>query len=804
MNNYLTIVPKYLSAHKKKTWLTIISVAISVALITSIFSMMEVFLKFEKAQVIHDVGNYHIGIKDASSEEKHSISSRIDVQNAGTWESFENGTINGVTCRLGALDKNFAENMNIKVIEGKYPTNKNEIMLERWATERFKPAIKVNDTVKISFQDNVEREFVVSGIYNDSGHLKATDVPGVLLSIDAANEVNAKKMISYMVEFKEGAKVLQATKKIKSSLDISDDRIGYNTRLLGLMGQSRSNTVTGLYVTCAVLFCIVLVAGIMMIYNTFNISVMERVRQFGLLRCIGASESQIKKMVKREGLYINLKAIPIGVLAGIIIAWICSAILKFYNNSLFGDISLFNISITGIAAGVVIGVLTVFVASLLPAKKAAQVSPVNAVTGSNELKIKKSTKQGLLTKMFHAETAMGINNAVVKKKTLILMSCSIAISIIMFFGFNVLVDFMHTALKTTKPYTPDISITAEKGISNDIYKNLSNIDGIKKIYGRNFKYVDVTFNAAKLTDKYKKDMKVQAKDNSLFVPPESSWLISYDKNQLNWAKEDLIDGILDEKKMNNENGIIVVINNAGKGSSSGENANLKLGDKVYIKTPTGTKQLTVMGILRSVPFNASERTLGTFITTEKLFTQLTGESTFKTIDMQLNKENQEQTVNEVKGRLNSSISFFDSRQNNAEMDQNFFTMAVFMYGFVAIIAFISILNIINTMNTSVASKTKYLGVMRAIGMSGDQLNKMVLVEAGTYSFTGTLAGCILGIILQKFLVTNLLSRLHIVWEFPLVQTILIFVVIFVITVLSVISPLKRIKDNAISEVIGSL
>ena len=93
---------------------------------------------------------------------------------------------------------------------------------------------------------------------------------------------------------------------------------------------------------------------------------------------------------------------------------------------------MFNISMAGIAAGVVIGLLTVFIASLLPARRAAKVSPVNAVTGSSEIKIPKKKRQGLLTKMFHVEIAMGINNALVKKKTLFLMSCSIAISIVMF------------------------------------------------------------------------------------------------------------------------------------------------------------------------------------------------------------------------------------------------------------------------------------------------------------------------------------------------------------------------------------
>lgn len=804
MRNYLALVPKYLAAHKKRTDLAIISVALSVALVTAIFSMLDVFLRFEKIQVIHDYGNYHLLIKDASAQEMQAIASRIDVEEAGRWIELGQASINGVRCAVGALDENLADNLNIKVIAGKYPAAKNEIMLEQWAVESHRLNVKINDTVRISSPGHVEREFKVSGIYNDLANMKAKAVPGVLMSLDGAAAIKPGAELSYIVLFKRGVKILNAEKEIKDTLKIADERIQRNERLLAVIGQSKHKAAVEIYTTGAILFLIVLIAGVMMIYNTFNISVMERVRQFGLLRCIGASRSQIRKLVEREGLAITLRAIPIGVIAGVIVTFILSAILKFYNDSIFARMPLFNISISGIIAGIATGFLTVFIASFLPARKAAMVSPINAVTGSGDIKISRSKKRGLLTKVFRVEIAMGINNAVMKKKTLFLMSCSIAISIILFLGFQVFVDFMHAGMKTTKPYTPDISLTSEYGISGNLYKKLSDIDGVKKAYGRRFAYVEAAFDAARLTEAYKKQVgNIEVKDNGLFVPPENSWLISYDRNQLNWAKRDLIDGTLDEDKLNARNGIIAVMTNVRKGVTI-NTVNLQLGDKVYIKTPAGTRELTVMGRLRSVPFNDSKLNLATFIATEKLFTELAGESPYQIIDIQLKKRNQEQTVKEIKGMLDSSITLHDARQKNAELDQAFLTMAVFVYGFVAVIALISILNIINTMNTSVASKTRYLGVMRAVGMSGAQMDKMVLAEAATYSLTGCLAGCVLGVMLQRALIADLLSSFRIVWRFPLAQIILIWILTLLVTALSVISPLKRIKARGISEVIGSL
>jgi len=803
MKGYLDLASRYLGAHQKKTRLTILSIVISVALVTGVFSMLDALMQFEKIQVIHDYGNFHMAVKDATGEEMQAIGGRIDVENTGRWKTLGEANINGMTCALGALDENFAENLNIDVIQGKFPTGKNEIMLEKWVTESIHLNLKVADTVNIAFEDGTRREYTISGIYNDLGNMKAKGIPGVFLSMDDAEFMPARQNF-YLIEFKGEADMIKAIEQIKTSLNIPEDRIGLNDRLLAVIGQSDHKAAVGIYQIGGILFLIVLLAGVVMIYNTFNISVMERVRQFGLLRCIGASPAQIRKIVKREGLTITFKAIPFGVLLGMLMALFCSAILKFYNNSLFGDIPLFNISTIGIGAGIAVGFMTVFIASLLPAKKAAQVSPVNAVTGSNDIKVLKNQKRGLLTKMFPVEIALGINNAIMKKKTLFWMSCSIAISIVMLMGFNVFVDFMHAGLKTTKPYTPDITLISERGIDDEMSSQVSGIDGVKKVYGRMFGYVDATFDAARLTDAYKESVGgIETTADGLFVPPENSWLISYEENQLKWAKADLIAGEISEDKMNTQNGIIAVAGNIRNGITT-ETANLQPGDKVYLETSSGTKEFTVIGVLRTVPFGDSKLNLTTFITTEKIFTELTGKTSYDALDIQLSNKNQEQTVADIKGMIDSSVNFLDSRQKNAEIDQTFLTMAIFIYGFVAVIALISILNIISTMNTSVASKTKYLGVMRAVGMSGTQMNKMILIEAVTYGLTGCLSGCILGVILQKALIEKFLTSFHVIWKFPLVQIVMILIFTLLITAFSVVSPLKRIKSRGISEVIGTL
>lgn len=804
MKTYLDMVPRIQQANPRKTWLTIFSVALAVALVTTIFSMLDVFQRTELIQVMHEAGNYHLAVTNATDEEKDFLRSRVDVHNSGDWMAFESGFINGVDCQIAAVEENVAANMMVELAEGRFAAGPDELMLEPWALDTFDPPLKTGDRVTLRFANGLERSYTISGLFNDFGGTKAAARPGVLLSVAAAQQVDARKESIFLVEFKPRVNILQARQSIQSTLNIPDERIHLNEKLLAVMGQSLNDSVIALYATAAVLFFIVLAAGVVMIYNTFNISVMERVRQFGLLRCIGASKSQIRRIVRREGLRIILRAVPLGVLVGILVAFACSALLKFYNNNLFGEMPLFVISLPGVAAGVIIGFLTVLAASFAPANKAASVSPVNAVSGSSELRPSMKQKSSFLTRLLPVDIALGINNATARKRTLALMSASVALSIILFMGFTVFIQFTYSSMKTSKPYTPDVSILSEQGLSADLYARIGAIDGVKHAYGRMFGYVNASFDAALLNQEYLDTVGgVQVLENGRFLPPEKSWLISFDATQLNWIRQNLVEGTLDEKALNEGNGIVAVFSNL-RHSITSEPVNWHLGDKVVIDTPAGPQEKTVMAILRTVPFSDSELNLTTLITTEKQYIALTGDSTLDVIDVQFENNNQEAVIREIRASLGSEMTFHDQCQKNAEIDQAFFSIALFVYGFVVVIALISVLNIINTIHTSVAAKIRYLGVMRAVGMTGRQLNRMVLAEAGVYSLTGALLGCIFGVLLQRYLIERQLSFAHIPWAFPWEQVAIIAALVLLITVLSVLHPLRQIKERGIAEVIVAL
>lgn len=797
MTSYLQLAPKYLNHHKSKTKFTLISVIISVALVVAIFSIMDSIIKFEKKQAVINIGNYHIYIKNPLENEISFIEGRIEVKNSGFLKDLGKGTINGENCELGAVEKKFSDNFMFNLCEGRYPEAENELMLEKWAMDKFKPSLKIGDTVKLKFSNNTVKDFVISGVYKDQASSKVEDTPIVFISPEASKELTPV-MYNYYILFKDGVNVINTEAKIKTALNLPEDRIGRNEHLLALIGQSKNNQALKIYMAGGFLAFLVLITGMVMIFNTFNISVMERIRQFGLLRCIGASKAQIKRLVLREGLYITFKGIPIGIVSGILAQVVCSVILKLYNKNIYADMPFYSFSIIGIVAGGIVGFLTVFLALVLPARKASKVSPVNAVTGSGDIKILKSNKKGILTKIFKIEIAMGISNVFYRKKTLILMTSSIALSIIMFLAFSTLLNPSVLGMKPIKPYTPDIALMAEEGIDKNIYERILKTEGIKRTYGRIENYSQVSFSMAKLTEAYKKTAgEIKEADNGLFIPPENSWLISYDKIQRDWAKAYLKKGELDENKLNEKNGVIVVENKFRKDSFIKTNK-LDIGDKIYINTNKGGKEFIIMGVVEQLYYESEKPTMATFILTEKQLTEIKGNGNYNSLDIQLNKKSEEETINKVKDIINSKISFHDIRQANSTAEHAFMTVAVFVYGFVLIIALISLLNIVNTMNTSITSKTKYYGVIRAVGMSESQLSRMIYTEAFVYSFSGCLFGSIFGILLQKKLSASLMVN----WKFPLFQIIFVFLFCLLSAFLAIVRPMKRLKCSDITEMIS--
>ena len=148
--------------------------------------------------------------------------------------------------------------------------------------------------------------------------------------------------------------------------------------------------------------------------------------------------------------------------------------------------------------------------------------------------------------------------------------------------------------------------------------------------------------------------------------------------------------------------------------------------------------------------------------------------------------------------------FLDRRE---EADQStLFAFSLFLYGFLAIIALITALNIINSISMSVSARTRQYGAMRAVGMDGGQLTKMIAAEAATYALAGCVTGCGAGLPLSKLLYDKLITAHfpYFTWTLPVRSILMILVFVFAAILAAVHTPSRRMRNMAVTETINQL
>ena len=554
------------------------------------------------------------------------------------------------------------------------------------------------------------------------------------------------------------------------------------SRLLGKHGKLSMADLLGSYmgqslllVACA-LFLLILIAGVLMISSSMNSTVAQRIEFFGMMRCIGMSKQQIVRFVRLEALNWCKTAVPIGLVMGIATTWGLCAALRFLVGEEFSYIPLFGISNIGIVCGILVGIITVLIAANAPARRASKVSPVAAVSGN--IGSEKTVRYAANTCFGRIETILGINHAVSKKKNLILMTVSFALSIILFLSFSVFIDLVNYLMPQSVA-TSDIDIASNDGntIPNDLLITIQGMDGVKEVYGRR--------SALDLPGSLDNDASSS----------DTVDLISYDDFDLQSLKKDgnLKKGSDLAKVYGNSSFVL---------ATSDADSTWKIGDTIQIQGET----LTIAGLLKNDPFSSDGLTHGkiTLISSSDTFVRLTGEENYALIMVQTTSGATDEDIQAIQTVAGETFNFQDMRDGHTSGTYTAFVFCV--YAFLSIIALVTVLNIVNSISMSVSARMKQYGAMRAVGMDERQVTKMIAVEAATYAVLGCAVGCIIGLPLSKLLYDSLIARHfpYAVWNFPIGSLIIILLFVSLAVVAAIHAPAKRIRSMPITATINEL
>lgn len=785
MKSYLDLVPISAKVHKRQNRMSVFCIVLAVFLVTAIFGMADMFIRSQIMQAQIEDGNWHVAVRNISEEQAKLISARPEVT-ASSWYGILNFrgdqgyTLSGKDVAICGSEESWITEIQTDVIQdGAFPKKDNEAMITENAKTML--GLQIGDQISIDKSDGTSLSFTISGFSKNFSKTMKEDSYAVSLTTNefrsiypgVTNGEPADYNSLFYVQLSTHGNIQNTINDMKSQLGLSDKQVSENTKLLGLLGQSGDSFMLQIYGSAAVLFLLVLLAGIMMIASSLNSNVAQRTEFFGMMRCIGATPRQVMRFVRRDALGWCKFAIPLGVSTGIVVIWGLCAMLRYLSPEYFIGMPAFGISLPSIIAGICVGILTVLLAARSPAKRAASVSPLAAVSG-NAYSLQ-PVRKAANTTLFKIDTSLGFHHAKASKKNFILMVGSFSLSIILFLSFSVTIDFMHHTLTPLKPWTPDLSIVSPNNtssISNTLLEKFQENPAVKRAYGRMFAYdVPVTVDG--------EEKKVD--------------LISYEKNQFEWAKDYLLEGSLDTVQNENNTGLIVF-----------EQQNtVKVEDTVTLHTENRSANIRIVGSLSSSPFNNAPD-VGTIICSENTFRQLTGQTNYTIIDLQLSKNAAESDVEEIHKLVGTEVTFSDERAGNRSVIGSYYSFGLFIYGFMALIALITMFNIVNSIAMSVSSRMRQYGAFRAIGLSNRQLTKMIIAEASTYAMIGSVCGGIVGLMINKFLFARLVTfHWGEQWNIPFTEISIIIAIVILSVILAVRGPVKRIRDMSIVDTISA-
>lgn len=665
MKHYLKLVPISAKIHRKQSKMTRICITLAVLLVAVMFGLADMYLQGVTRHEMEESGNWHYEFHSIDTQTASFISARPDVEIAGwhnTISSEAGYSIKEQTISISAQERKVFEDIFLNgITEGEYPDTPNEIAVS--SSFKNTASVSLNETIALCKPDGNTTDYLIVGFLNDTetSRLITGNTPIVVMTPEGLGTLAVNNAIeNYVIQFSRLCNIPDIINDIKAGNNLSDEQITENIPLLSIQGQLEGKTgVNQIYQVAFILSVIVMLTCILMISSSLNSNVAERTEFFGMLRCLGATKRQIMRFVRLEGLYWCKTAIPIGIIFSVVIVWILSAAMRVINPQWFSSMPILGISWISVIASILLGLLTVLLAARSPAKRAAKVSPLTAVSGNAGQTA--SFRKAANTTAFKIETALGIHHAKAKKKNYILMTGAFAVCITLFLTFSTLVDFMKNAF-VPPVYTPELSIASETNacsIFNELLEQIKQNDVVKRAYGRMFAY------------------EVPAENNGKNY---NANLISYEENQFRWAADSLIAGSI-ETVMQQENQVLFV--------QTG-NIDVQVGDNISLTINNRPQIVTVAGILSDSPLARVEGT-ETFFCSEATFTALTGETGYTIIDIQFENNASSEDVKAIESIFsNGGVIFSDSLSQIQQQRNLYHTFAILVYGFLSIIVAITI------------------------------------------------------------------------------------------------------------------
>ncbi|PEE61640.1 ABC transporter permease [Bacillus thuringiensis] len=477
IGNYKQLSRRYLKGNKKRTLLTLIGIVLSVSLISTI----GLFMNGTQISQIENTKkrqgySFHAVVLNYDESILKKIKYNPQIESFGLMSQGETVQVGEAAVQMNFADDNALEFLKYSIIKGRLPSNDQEVAVDPWVLPYIKENIQIGDSFELN-----EKKYKLVGFLSDSTYTQENKV-GRLLTYKSKFSAGEGKIlvgISSKANFNE---VLEGLKTISG-----ENNINISNELIQLEKPGYNNSIMA---TLIITISIVVIATIVVIYNAFQISVVERTRQFGLLRSIGATRKQIRQIVLREATFLAVIAIPIGIICSLI----ALTSLQFTFSLLMENskaVSIFHVDWNILLISSIITLLSVIASSLYPAYFAGKISPLLAI--SSRLSIKKEQikkqKNSMVKKPLSIPLSMAMKNVKRNKNRYTITILSIIISSVLFITFSYLMSVAFASKSFDKlSVKSDITIKIvdnnpdHLAESEQVLHQLKSLENISKVY----------------------------------------------------------------------------------------------------------------------------------------------------------------------------------------------------------------------------------------------------------------------------------------------------------------------------------
>ena len=712
-----------------------------------------------------------------------------------------------------------------KITEGRFlnpdSDNLEIILVENLANDN---KIQVGDRVKLLSPNGLETFKVVGLIAREGVGQTNNGNFGVIHLLTAQKVFNRKDVFDQLdimlQDHIEGNRVEEKRLEIQKRIG-TDHAVTYPAGQGQRMSQMLSNYQIGLNFLSA----IALFVGAFLIYNAFTMTVVERTYEYGMLRTIGMSKRQVTSTVLFDSVLLGLVGSLLGVAVGILGA---RGLASLMGNLLGTDlVGTMNVPIGSLFMSLVIGMGVTVVSALLPAIKAGKISPIAA------LRIRGLKKEGFFSKwggligaaLLLISTVLLIWNPIpddplfrVGSMTVFLMFTGVTLIIpatlqwwqkatqtIMkkVYGNSGLIGNRNlersksrttltvTALLVgvamilivramTSSFAADLKVWINAYMGGDLYvsssvplrselaRQLGSIDGVEAATPVHYQSVEL-----QLPNNTQENLTYMAVDPATYTRV-TSFVFSGDETNAEQALSQL-----------NAGGTVFV------SSVLSEKFGYRAGDQIVLKTPSGLRSFDIGGVVVDF-YNQGLVITGNWQDMRRYFRA-------NEVSTILIKVQDEQTISNVQSTIDALYGkrYQLSIEANTAVKERIFNLmdqAFIMFDMMAVLAVIvASLGIVNTLTMNVMERTREIGMLRAIGMTQQQVRQMILAEAGLMGIMGGLLGLVFGIFLSRIFLFGMtaMSGYKIDLVIPIAGIITGLIVSLVISQLAALQPAKR-------------